>query len=161
MYVVQEADLPAKEDTTEITEAAPVIQTPRQYPSLTEVPPSDIPENNPVMPLWVHHWRGCGCPVTAVKAQLVDIAEHYKIAVVGSKQKDEIKAVIVSSLFEKGVLQKSEFGAAGVVPVVVQTAGLTFGQQKELLAMQFEQEKLRLEEDRLQFFTMLQFKPQM
>ncbi|KAI9538501.1 hypothetical protein NQZ68_014262 [Dissostichus eleginoides] len=43
----------------------------------------------------------------------------------------------------EGVLQKSEFGAAGVVPVVVQTAGLTFGQQKELLAMQFEQEKLR------------------
>ncbi|KAI9522742.1 hypothetical protein NQZ68_033840 [Dissostichus eleginoides] len=79
------------------------------------------------------------------KAQLVDIAEHYKIAVVGSKRKDEIKAVIVSSLFEQGVLQKSEFGVAGVVPVVVQTAGLTFEQQKELLAMQFEQEKLRLE----------------
>ncbi|KAI9538905.1 hypothetical protein NQZ68_008982 [Dissostichus eleginoides] len=84
------------------------------------------------------------------KAQLVDIAEHYKIAVVGSKRKDEIKAVIVSSLFEQGVLQKSEFGVAGVVPVVVQTASLTFEQQKELLAMQFEQEKLRLEEDRLQ-----------
>ncbi|KAI9533265.1 hypothetical protein NQZ68_025659 [Dissostichus eleginoides] len=78
------------------------------------------------------------------KAQLVDIAEHYKIAVVGSKRKDEIKAVIVSSFFEQGVLQKSEFGAAGVVPVVVQTAGLTFEQQKELLAMQFEQEKLEL-----------------
>ncbi|KAI9537666.1 hypothetical protein NQZ68_022327 [Dissostichus eleginoides] len=84
------------------------------------------------------------------KAQLVDIAEHYKIAVVGSKRKDEIKTVIVSSLFEQGVLQKSEFGAAGVVPVVVQTAGLTFEQQKELLAMQFEQEKLRLEEDKLE-----------
>ncbi|KAI9535309.1 hypothetical protein NQZ68_002863, partial [Dissostichus eleginoides] len=50
------------------------------------------------------------------KAQLVDIAGHYKIAVVGSKRKDEIKAVIVSSLFEQGVLQKSEFGVAGVVP---------------------------------------------
>ncbi|KAI9535308.1 hypothetical protein NQZ68_002862 [Dissostichus eleginoides] len=86
------------------------------------------------------------------KAQLVDIAGHYKIAVVGSKRKDEIKAVIVSSLFEQGVLQKSEFGVAGVVPVVVQTAGLTFEQQKELLAMQFEQEKLelRLEQERLQ-----------
>ncbi|KAI9548321.1 hypothetical protein NQZ68_010541 [Dissostichus eleginoides] len=56
----------------------------------------------------------------------------------------------MSSLFEQGVLQKSEFGAAGVVPVVVQTAGLTVEQQRELLAMQFEQEKLRLEEDRLQ-----------
>ncbi|KAI9538348.1 hypothetical protein NQZ68_016390, partial [Dissostichus eleginoides] len=67
-----------------------------------------------------------------------------------SKRKDEIKAVIVSSLFEQGVLQKSEFGVAGVVPVVVQTAGLTFEQQKELLAMQFEQEKLRLEEERLE-----------
>ncbi|KAI9517604.1 hypothetical protein NQZ68_004826 [Dissostichus eleginoides] len=49
-----------------------------------------------------------------------------------------------------GVLQKSEFGVAGVMPVVVQTAGFTFEQQKELLAMQFEQEKLRLEEDRLE-----------
>ncbi|KAI9518049.1 hypothetical protein NQZ68_041539 [Dissostichus eleginoides] len=47
MYVVQEADLPAKEDTAEITEEAPVIQTPKQYPSLTEVPPPDISENNP------------------------------------------------------------------------------------------------------------------
>ncbi|KAI9514952.1 hypothetical protein NQZ68_028904 [Dissostichus eleginoides] len=86
------------------------------------------------------------------KAQLVDIAEHYKIAVVGSKRKNEIKAVIVSSLFEQGVLQKSEFGAAGVGPVVVQTAGLTFEQQKELLAMQFEQEKLQLrfEQEKLQ-----------
>ncbi|KAF3859821.1 hypothetical protein F7725_000076 [Dissostichus mawsoni] len=36
MYVVQEADLPAKKDAIEITEAAPVIQTPRQYPSLNE-----------------------------------------------------------------------------------------------------------------------------
>ncbi|KAI9540105.1 hypothetical protein NQZ68_002039 [Dissostichus eleginoides] len=61
-----------------------------------------------------------------------------------SKRRDEIKDVIVSSLFEQGVLQKSEFGVAGVVPVV-QTAGLTFEQQKELLAMQFEQEKLQLE----------------
>ncbi|KAI9535605.1 hypothetical protein NQZ68_003159 [Dissostichus eleginoides] len=96
------------------------------------------------------------------KAQLVEIAEHYKIAIVGSNQKDEIKAVIVSSLFEQGVLQKSESGAAGVVPVVVQTAGLTFEQQKVLLAMQFEQkklqlelrleqEKLRLEQEKLQF----------
>ncbi|KAI9535880.1 hypothetical protein NQZ68_039245 [Dissostichus eleginoides] len=61
----------------------------------------------------------------------------------------------MSSLFEQGVLQKSESGAAGVVPVVVQTAGLMFEQQKELLAMQFEQEKLqlelRLEQEKLQF----------
>ncbi|KAI9535606.1 hypothetical protein NQZ68_003160 [Dissostichus eleginoides] len=56
----------------------------------------------------------------------------------------------LSSLFEQGVLQKSESGAAGVVPVVVQTAGLTFEQQKVLLAMQFEQEKLRLEKLRLE-----------
>ncbi|KAF3842698.1 hypothetical protein F7725_001547 [Dissostichus mawsoni] len=31
---------------TEITEEAPVIQTPKQYPSLTEVSPPDISENN-------------------------------------------------------------------------------------------------------------------
>ncbi|XP_034062115.1 uncharacterized protein LOC117539871 [Gymnodraco acuticeps] len=79
------------------------------------------------------------------KAQLIEISEHYEIAVVGSKRKDDIKAVIVSSLFERGVLQKSESGVAGVGPVVVQTAGLTFEQQKELLAMQFNQERLQLE----------------
>ncbi|XP_034054293.1 uncharacterized protein LOC117534224 isoform X2 [Gymnodraco acuticeps] len=79
------------------------------------------------------------------KAQLIEIAEHYEIAVVGSKRKHDIKAVIVSSLFERGVLQKSESGVAGVGPVVVQTAGLTFEQQKELLAMQFNQERLQLE----------------
>ncbi|KAI9535310.1 hypothetical protein NQZ68_002864 [Dissostichus eleginoides] len=56
----------------------------------------------------------------------------------------------LSSLFEQGVLQKSEFGVAGVVPVVVQTAGLTFEQQKELLAMQFEQEKLVLRLEKLE-----------
>lgn len=77
---------------------------------------------------------------------MVDIAEHYKIAVVGSKRKDEIKAVIVSSLFEQGVLQKSEFGAAGVMPVVVQTAGFTFEQQKELLAMQFRMQEMQLQQ---------------
>ncbi|KAI9538397.1 hypothetical protein NQZ68_014141 [Dissostichus eleginoides] len=81
---------------------------------------------------------------------MFDMALGFVCQSEGSKRKDEIKAVIVSSLFEQGVLQKSEFGAAGVVPVVVQTAGLMFGQQKELLAMQFEQEKLRLEEDRLE-----------
>ena len=84
------------------------------------------------------------------KAQLVEIAEHYNIAVVGSKRKDEIKAVIVSSLSEQGVLQKSESGAAGVVPVV-QTAGLRFEQQKELLAMQFNQTlELRIEQEKFQ-----------
>ena len=56
----------------------------------------------------------------------------------------------LSSLFEQGVLQKSESGATGVVPVVVQTAGLTFEQQKELLAMQFEQEKLELRLEKLE-----------
>ena len=79
------------------------------------------------------------------KAQLVDIAEQYDIAVVESKRKRDIKAVIVSSLFEQGVLKKSVSGAAGFGPVVVKTAGLTFEQQRELLAMQFEQERLQLE----------------
>lgn len=79
------------------------------------------------------------------KAQLVDIAEQYDIVVVESKRKRDIKAVIWSSLFEQGVLKKSVSGATGFGPVVVQTAGLTFEQQRELLAMQFEQERLQLE----------------
>ncbi|KAI9527906.1 hypothetical protein NQZ68_025947 [Dissostichus eleginoides] len=39
IYVVQAADLPVKEDIAEKTEEAPVIQTPKLYLSLTEVPP--------------------------------------------------------------------------------------------------------------------------
>jgi len=45
--VVQAADLPVKEDTAEKTDEAPVIQTPKLYPSLTEAPPPYISENNP------------------------------------------------------------------------------------------------------------------
>ncbi|XP_034086850.1 uncharacterized protein LOC117555910 [Gymnodraco acuticeps] len=40
-------DLPVNEDTAEMTKEAPLIQTPKQYPSLTEVSPPDISENNP------------------------------------------------------------------------------------------------------------------
>ncbi|KAI9532593.1 hypothetical protein NQZ68_031295 [Dissostichus eleginoides] len=47
IYVVQAADLPVKEDIAEKTEEAPVIQTPKLYLSLTEVPPPYISENNP------------------------------------------------------------------------------------------------------------------
>ncbi|KAI9525190.1 hypothetical protein NQZ68_009398, partial [Dissostichus eleginoides] len=45
--VANEVDLPVKEDIAEKTEEAPVIQTPKLYPSLTEVPPPYISENNP------------------------------------------------------------------------------------------------------------------
>lgn len=82
------------------------------------------------------------------KEQLVKIAEHYGIVVSGSTRKDDIKNVILASLFERGVLQKSELGAEEplsvpvLAPAVVQMPGLSLEQQKEILAMQFEMGKI-------------------
>jgi len=45
--VVQAADLPVKEDTTEKIEEAPVIQTSKLYPSFTEAPPPYMTEKYP------------------------------------------------------------------------------------------------------------------
>lgn len=85
------------------------------------------------------------------KDQLVEMADHYGIVVAAKNRKEEIRKAVLLSLFERGVLHKSELDAAAAVPAkmpvsvpaVVQTAGLTFEQQKELLALQFEQEMLR------------------
>lgn len=52
----------------------------------------------------------------------------------------------MSTLFERGLLNKAELVADSgpmSVPTLVHAASLTFEQQKELLALQFEQEKLR------------------
>ncbi|KAL7391567.1 hypothetical protein ABVT39_011203 [Epinephelus coioides] len=86
------------------------------------------------------------------KEQLLNIAEHYGVVVAGSKRKDDIKETVLSYLFDQGILQKSELGAAEAESVAAQgsvlagvQAGLSFEQQKELLAMQLQQEQLRLE----------------
>ncbi len=85
------------------------------------------------------------------KDQLVEIAEHYEIALQEGMLKDELKMFVLLSLFERGVLQKepaaepaaaaavrSAFGSVGQVQV------LSFEQQRELLLLQLELERTKL-----------------
>lgn len=81
------------------------------------------------------------------KDQLTAIADHYDI-VVGKGRKDEIRRTVLDALFDQGVLHKGETEAGPdpllfSVPAGLKAGNLTFEQQKELLVLQFEQEKLR------------------
>ncbi|KAM3582751.1 uncharacterized protein V6R79_025465, partial [Siganus canaliculatus] len=90
---------------------------------------------------------------TCKKDELSRIADHFCITVPERVHKDELRDVIVSSLFDQGVLQQREkevseeqLSQKGSLKVASQVAELTFEQQKELLSMQLEQEKLRRQE---------------
>lgn len=81
------------------------------------------------------------------KAQLLEIIDHYGIVVEGKNPKDELREAVLVSLFEGGILHKAELGVESqptlAAPAVAPPTGLTFEQQKELLALQFDLEKLR------------------
>ncbi|KAM3611452.1 uncharacterized protein V6R79_018685 [Siganus canaliculatus] len=90
---------------------------------------------------------------TCKKDELSRIADHFCITVPERVHKDELRDVIVSSLFDQGVLQQREkevseehLSRKASLKVASQVAELTFEQQKELLSMQLEQEKLRRQE---------------
>lgn len=80
--------------------------------------------------------------------------DYSGITVAEKLRKDELQTVVLSSLFDQGVLQGSEKGvreaqlgpSPGSWTAAPHTAGLTFEQQKELLTLQFEQDKLRRQE---------------
>lgn len=87
------------------------------------------------------------------KDQLVQIAEHYGIALQEGMLKDELKMFVLLTLFEKGVLQKepaAEPAAAAAVRSesasvsVGQVGVLSFEQQRELLQLQLELERTKL-----------------
>lgn len=86
--------------------------------------------------------------------ELVKIADHYGIVVSGSSRKGDIKEVILSSLFEQGVLQKSDPAAEEPMsvpvlqPEMVKMSGLSFEQQKEIFVMQLEMEKLQQDREK-------------
>lgn len=76
------------------------------------------------------------------KEQLLEIGKHYEIEIDKQRLKENIKAILLTNLVEKGVLVDSP-------PVIVSTAtslppGLTFEQQKELLMLQIEIERTKL-----------------
>lgn len=78
------------------------------------------------------------------KEQLVEIAEHYKIEIVDKKLKETVKAGLKQGLMEAGILCSQAVGSQGASCLPSQPPlGLTFEQQKELLQMQLELERLR------------------
>ena len=82
------------------------------------------------------------------KEQLLKLAEHYNMYVLDKRLKENVKAIVMANLYDLG-LKKSmtvpldERTAA--VSVDAQDAGsnLTFEQQKELLTLKFQSEKLK------------------
>lgn len=74
------------------------------------------------------------------KEQLLEIAEHYKIAIVDKKLKDTVKEVLKKKLLDLGVLSDQPVAGAGFLSSPTM---LTFEQQRELLQMQLELERLR------------------
>lgn len=89
----------------------------------------------------------CSC----TKEQLVEIARHYRISFEDDVLKDELKALVMLTLYERGVLPRGAGGAAAV-PLdassrsPVKTEGLlTFEQQERLLRLQLELENTKLQ----------------
>lgn len=75
--------------------------------------------------------------------QLLIIAEHFSVEVVGDKRlKSTIKASIESALCETGVLPAEK---EGVVKPLWQASSLSFEQQKEILLLQLSHDKRRYE----------------
>ncbi|KAI9529444.1 hypothetical protein NQZ68_011153 [Dissostichus eleginoides] len=75
--------------------------------------------------------------------QLLIIAEHFSVEVVGDKRlKSTIKASIVSALCETGVFPAEK---EGVVKPLLQASSLSFEQQKEMLLLQLSHDKMRYE----------------
>ncbi len=76
------------------------------------------------------------------KEQLLQIAEHYSVEVVGDKRiKETIKSAIKSKLLVAGIVSKADFSQSPT------THGLTFEQQKEMLMLQLDHEKMKHELD--------------
>ena len=73
------------------------------------------------------------------KDQLLKIAEHFQIEVLDKKLKDTIKKTVKSKLLDDGVLLIEEVTQKPVVSKGI----LTFEQQKELLLLQLEHERLK------------------
>lgn len=82
------------------------------------------------------------------KEQLLKIAEHYDIDFSNNMLKERQKAIVRSSLIEKGVLAENQ--SISLPLRSMSTSNLTFEQQRELLSMQIGHErfKVKVEIDR-------------
>ena len=80
------------------------------------------------------------------KEQLLKIADHYKIEISDKRLKDTVKAILKANLYEMDVLPGKVEGViepTGSSSVITQSTALTFEQQKELLLLQMEHERLK------------------
>uniref|UniRef100_A0A671UNG2 SCAN box domain-containing protein n=1 Tax=Sparus aurata TaxID=8175 RepID=A0A671UNG2_SPAAU len=83
---------------------------------------------------------------SCTKEQLLKLIEHYDIDIGEKRLKEEIKGSLRAALIENGVLQSPSGNVAFVGSTAV---ALTFEQQKELLLLQMERDKLGIEKERL------------
>jgi len=81
------------------------------------------------------------------KEQLLKIAAHYEIIISDKGLKDTVKRVFKDKLSEMGVLtaEQSQPDTVDLSPALLcmATGGLTFEQQREMLVLQLEHDKLR------------------
>lgn len=75
------------------------------------------------------------------KDQLFKIADHYGIEIGDKRLKENIRAILKANLVEAGFLKREEFQPK------VTNVTLSFEQQKELLTMQLEHEKLKQQKE--------------
>lgn len=88
---------------------------------------------------------------SCTKEELLKLVEHYDVDVGDKELKDEVKGVLQAALVKKGVLPgKMKTLVADVDQSVVSTTvALSFEQQKELLLLQMERDKLSIEKERV------------
>ena len=87
---------------------------------------------------------------TFSKEQLLLIAEHFSVSIVGDRRvKENIKDSIVSTLRETGVFATKEEGV--LLKPLFQASALSFEQQREMLLLQQEHEKIKWEHDRVKY----------
>lgn len=74
------------------------------------------------------------------KEQLLDIAEHYGILIKDKRLKENVKIVLVTELIRNGILETKMEES---VPGASNLQSFSFEQQKELLLLQMEHEKVK------------------
>lgn len=73
---------------------------------------------------------------------MVEIGKQYEIDIDARSGKENVKAILITNLVEKGVLIiKPPVSLPGVVPLPPE---LTFEQHKELLLLQIEHDKFKI-----------------
>lgn len=80
------------------------------------------------------------------KEQLLKIAEHYRIEIGNKRPKDTVKSILRANLYDMDILPGKTGGvgdAAGAFLPKSQVGNLPFEQQKELLLLQMQHEKLK------------------